>query len=136
VAPTILEACGVDVPGDWDAESLWPTLLEGAPPGDGVIYAELARDHIQTLAEFIVMRRDRNWKIVWYAGEKDGELYDLRADPEERENLWFDPRHAERKERWIDEMKDRMVLGMLKGRQVVLPTPQQPMPTTAGQSRK
>lgn len=136
VAPTILEACGIEVPGDWDAQSLWPTLTDGTPPGDGIVYAELARDHIQTGAEFIVMRRDADWKIVWYAGEDDGELYDLRADPDERDNLWFDPRHAERRDRWIDEIKDRAVLGMLKGRQVELPKPQQPMPTKAEQSRK
>lgn len=129
VAPTILEACGLQIPPDWDAQSLWPTLLNGEVPGDGVVYAELAKDHIQTGAEFIVMRRERDWKIVWYAGEPDGELYDLRNDPDERSNLWFDPRHAERRDRWINEIRDRAVLGMLKGRQVVLPKAQQPMKT-------
>lgn len=130
VAPTILEACGVDVPDDWDAQSLWPTLIDGTPPGDGVVFAELARDHIQTGAAFIVMRRDKDWKIVWYADEEDGELYDLRNDPDERDNLWFDPRHLQRRDQWIDEIKNRVVMGMLQSRKGLVQKPQQPMQKT------
>ena len=54
-------------------------------------FAELARDHIQTGSEFILMRRDRRWKIVLYLDDPaSGELYDLQADPAEVRNLWPD----------------------------------------------
>jgi arylsulfatase A-like enzyme len=89
VAPTILEAAGLRVPPDFEAKTLWGAL-SGSPdyqPREAV-YAELARDHIQTGSEFILMRRDRRWKIVLYLDDAAGELYDLQVDPGENNNLW------------------------------------------------
>jgi hypothetical protein len=42
---------------------------------------KLARDHIQTEAELIIMRRDSNKKVVWYLNSEEGEFYDLKNDP-------------------------------------------------------
>ena len=91
IAPTILDAAGAEVPGDFEARSLWGAVTEGGDyqPRDAV-YAELARDHIQTGSEFILMRRDRRWKVVVYLDDTSGELYDLQADPDEVRNLWND----------------------------------------------
>jgi arylsulfatase len=77
------------VPQDFEARTLWGALSgrSGFEPRDAV-YAELARDHIQTGSEFILMRRDRRWKIVLYLDDAAGELYDLQADPRECSNLW------------------------------------------------
>ena len=84
VAPAILELAGLEVPGNWEAKSMLP-LATGGGEGDfrDAVYAELARDHIQPHAEYLIMRRDRDWKIVVYPGEGAGELYDLQADPGE-----------------------------------------------------
>jgi arylsulfatase len=89
IAPTVLEAAGLAVPADFEARSLWGALSgrAGHQPRDAV-YAELARDHIQTGSEFILMRRDRRWKIVLYLDDAAGELYDLQSDPGETHNLW------------------------------------------------
>ena len=89
VAPTVLEAAGAEPPADFEARSLWGSLSGRADhqPRDAV-YAELARDHIQTGSEFILMRRDRRWKIVLYLDDAAGELYDLESDPGETHNLW------------------------------------------------
>jgi arylsulfatase A-like enzyme len=89
IAPTVLEVAGLPVPGDFEARTLWGALQGKAEhqPRDAV-YAELARDHIQTGSEFILMRRDRRWKTVIYLDSTDGELYDLEADPQEVHNLW------------------------------------------------
>lgn len=89
IAPTILETAGVPVPADFEAKSLWGALSDRPDhqPRESV-YAELAGDHIQTGSEFILMRRDRKWKIVLYLDDRYGELYDLEADPGEVSNLW------------------------------------------------
>ena len=130
IAPTILQVAGMEIPDDWDAESLWPCLTgETDAPGDGVVYSELARDHIQTGAEFIVMRRDQKWKIVWYLNEEDGELYDLETDPTEIQNLWFNDERRVLRDGLVSKLRDRAVSGMVKSRQAKTPKPQQPMPT-------
>ena len=77
------------MPADFDAKTLWGALSGSTDyQAREVVYAELARDHIQTGSEFILMRRDKRWKIVLYLDDTEGELYDLQADPAERDNLW------------------------------------------------
>ena len=89
IAPTILETADLKIPEEFEAKSLWGSLkrLPDYVPRD-VVYAELARDHIQTGSEFILMRRDTRWKIVLYLDDTYGELYDLSSDPGEVNNLW------------------------------------------------
>jgi arylsulfatase len=89
IAPTILEAAGAAVPADFEARSLTGALERGADyMPRNTVYAEVARDHIQTGSDFVIMRRCRDWKLVVYLDDEAGELYDLRRDPGETENLW------------------------------------------------
>jgi arylsulfatase A-like enzyme len=108
VAPTVLEAAGAEPPADFEARSLWGSLSGRADhqPREAV-YAELARDHIQTGSEFILMRRDRRWKIVLYLDDPaSGELYDLQHDPGEIRNLWHDEA--------LRAMRDDLTTGCLR----------------------
>jgi arylsulfatase A-like enzyme len=43
------------------------------------------------------MARTRDWKLVHYPGQRYGELYDLRNDPNEYDNLYASPEAAQRK---------------------------------------
>lgn len=112
VAPTILESAGLPVPSDFEARSLWGAISGKTPyePRDAV-YSELARDHIQTGSEFIVMRRDHKWKVVLYLDDTAGELYNLETDPGEVNNLWDD--EASRAIRY--ELSERCMKWLLKG---------------------
>ena len=127
IAPTILEAAGVSIPSNWEARSLLPGLSGPPASGRDVVYAELARDHIQTGAEFIVMRRDRDWKLVYYMGEPDGELYDLRADPGESQNLWEDAGQRSRRDALIKDVLEWSMRESLRSRMAPTIKPQQPM---------
>ncbi|MBK6650266.1 MAG: hypothetical protein IPG42_11575 [Betaproteobacteria bacterium] len=91
------------------------------------VYAELARDHIQTGAEYMVMKRDARWKIVYYLGESHGELYDMLNDPGELCNLWSSPELASMKETMIKDLLVWSLRSTLAGRQQETPKPQQPM---------
>ena len=127
IAPTILEAAGVAVPRNFEARSLWPVLEKKARGIRDEVWSELARDHIQTGAEYIVMRRDERWKVVCYLGDTHGELYDLQSDPEELRNLWDAPEHRERRESMVRHVLEWSVRSMIASRQPPAAKPQQPM---------
>jgi len=130
IAPTILQAAELPVPPDFEARSLWGALKhdEALAPRDAV-YAEVARDHVQTGAEFIVMRRCRDWKLVVYFDDDDGELYDLQADPGESNNLWHRLDIRERRDRMIAETLKWTISGSLKANLRAGRAPQKAMAT-------
>ena len=99
IAPTVLEAAGVTPPKSFESKSLWPILKVKCRHLRSEVWSELARDHIQTGAEYMVMRRDMKWKLVYYLSEHHGELYDMEDDPGELQNLWTLPEHADAEER-------------------------------------
>lgn len=127
VAPTVLEAAGVPVPGNWESRTLMPLCTGKSDAIRDVVYSELARDHIQTGAEYIVMRRDREWKLVYYLGEPDGELFDLAGDPGETTNLWQSAAHREQRDRLAHEVLEWSMRSTLRSRMQATRKPQQPM---------
>jgi len=127
VAPTVLDAAGVTQQVGFEARSLWPLLLNKAPHIRTEVYSELARDHIQTGSEYIVMRRDEEWKLVYYHGEPDGELYHLSSDPGETRNLWNHPDYRDHRDHLIKATTDWSMRGLLQGRLQKTQRPQQPM---------
>ena len=128
IAPTVLEAAGRDVPAEFEARSLWGALSNRADhrPRDAV-YAELARDHIQTGSEFILMRRDRKWKLVMYLDDTYGELYDLEADPGETRNLWEKPELRAHRDELVSGCQQWLAKGMLSVSRRPGRIPQAPM---------
>ncbi len=92
LAPTILDLAGFVPPGmpAMDGVSLAPVLRGSAPDQGGDAYAAMIEDRsVSTASRALV---SGNYKII----QKDGapyELYDLRADPHERRNLF--PRQPE-----------------------------------------
>ncbi|VTU40759.1 Arylsulfatase [Variovorax sp. PBS-H4] len=127
IAPTVLEAAGVEPPKSFEAKSLWPILKGEANAIRKEVWSELARDHIQTGAEYIVMRRDERWKFVYYLGEEHGELYDLEVDPGELRNLWTSSEHAHLKNMLVHEVLVWQLRAAIASRQQPTPKPQQAM---------
>lgn len=97
LAPTLLDVAGLDVPHFMQGESLSPILTGRADPhwhkdsvvcdfNDSVGYSPCPTPTQAT------MTFDGHTKMVLYHREGDlGELFDLKNDPGEFDNLWNDP---------------------------------------------
>jgi arylsulfatase A-like enzyme len=126
VAPTLLEKTEVSIPDAWEAKSLWP-VINGESKGRDVVYSELARDHIQLTSEYIIMRRDREYKLVWYTDDSYGELFDVHNDPYEQHNLWNRPEYKEKRDNLLHALKEWLVVSMLRANMKPSEKAQQPM---------
>ncbi len=86
-APTFLAACGLDVPEDMTGLNQFP-VWGGAEAGarKSVI---IENRHQPTTLHMKTCIGER-YKITRYFGREYGEIFDLRADPGELQNLWAD----------------------------------------------
>lgn len=109
LAPTLLDAAGLDHHPGMQGRSLWPLLAGDAETHREDVYSEhysVRRDARRPAN--VTMVRTRQHKLTAVHGEDMGELYDLDADPTETRNLWFDPSHIETKLRMLKRLTDRM----------------------------
>ncbi|MDP6047717.1 MAG: sulfatase-like hydrolase/transferase [Phycisphaerae bacterium] len=93
IAPTLLQAAGLPIPKDMHGKSLLP-ILEGQcdsrehrPFVRSIYYRVLAG-----APSYASMIRTREYKLVQYHGHGLGELFDMKTDPHEFDNLWDDPK--------------------------------------------
>ena len=110
IGPTILDLAGVATPDSFEAVSLLP-MLAGDPDAHGrrYVFAEHARDDYLPTIEFMTMVRDERWKLVHFAGEDVGQLFDLESDPYELDDLWGDPGHEDEKQRLLAALREWLI---------------------------
>ena len=110
LGPTILELAGVEVPAAFEARSMLPALDGETGNGRDYVFAEHAREDSQGLeTDFMTMVRGKDWKLVHFVGEDYGQLFDMRADPDEVNNLWDDPDQQERKQEMLNVLRDWLI---------------------------
>ena len=91
IGPTFMDLAGIEKPEPMSAHTLMPML---DPDGDDsecardVVYAEQAKDGNFTTSRFMTMVRTQDWKLVHFLDEPWGQLFDLKNDPHENNNLW------------------------------------------------
>ncbi|WP_433169270.1 sulfatase-like hydrolase/transferase [Kribbella sp. CA-247076] len=118
LAPTILAAAGVDGLERSQGRSLLP-LLTG-PSDDWVRRDWVLSEYRNSGSPYdppvhTTMLRHGRHKVVVHHGDtassraRDGELYDLDADPDELVNLWHDPACAELRIRLQERLLDVLV---------------------------
>jgi len=104
IGPTILELAGLEPPSKMEAESIVDALEEKPWNGRQQVYCESARDVNFTTNDFQTMVRTRDWKLVHFLDAEDGQLFDLRSDPNEVHNLWNDPASQGKRRELLDAL--------------------------------
>ncbi len=101
--PTLMDLTGLDVPKDIPGRSLMPLITGKAKKWNKAVFCEI--DHSGSMYEELrnrsgrrVMVRTKEWKLIYFmderAEDKDGALYNLKKDPDEKINLYNLKEHA------------------------------------------
>jgi hypothetical protein len=96
------------------------------PPAQRPVQAH--GNELQRISRIVVQRRCCDWKLVVYLDDEEGELYDLRSDPGESNNLWRQPEIRDRRDRMVAETLRWSLRGFLNANRRPARAPQKPMP--------
>ena len=112
VAPTLLDACGIDIPEDMKGHSILPLIRREGDDWPEYVYSEMCCDD-----ELFLSLRTKRWKycvkcsiLFSESGAeskkyKEHMLYDLKADPWELNNIAGSREHR----RVCDELKSKLL---------------------------
>jgi hypothetical protein len=105
-APTFLDYAGVNVPEDIQGASLRKVLASESPENwrDAIYYRYYEYPAVHGVKRHYGIRTDRYKLIHFYFDVDEWELYDLKEDLQEVNNLYNDPGYAE----LIEDLKDRL----------------------------
>ena len=110
IGPTLMEFAGASAePADADLPGESLALRFADPGADRAVFSEY---HDWSSITGMFMLRTRDWKIVRYPGYDD-QLFDMRADPQEKYDLAADPAHVAT----LNDMRTRLA-GILDIEQV------------------
>ncbi|MGC9450083.1 MAG: sulfatase-like hydrolase/transferase [Oceanipulchritudo sp.] len=87
ILPTIAELAGVEVPGPVDGHSLAPAAKGASLPQRDSVYGLCGKNH------FVVAD---NYKYIWHAATGEEQVFDLKADPMEKQDLSSDEQILDR----------------------------------------
>jgi arylsulfatase len=108
VAPTLYELAGVEAPVGTQGESLVPVLRGDQPRVRDWALVEFHSGYRPHLKLKALVTPEH--KLVHYAGEPYGELYDRRLDPGEYVNRYEDPDYRRARRRLERQLLDALVL--------------------------
>jgi arylsulfatase A-like enzyme len=96
IAPTLLDIAGVPTPSHMQGKSILP-LASKADPGfrNEWYYEYYEWPNPESVAPHRGIRTEQYKLIQYVMDPTEGELYDLKADPGERNNLHNKPEHAQ-----------------------------------------
>ncbi len=106
-APTFLEIAGVTVPPSMQGRSLLP-LLQGSTPPDwrqSVYYHYFGYPDAHMVPRHCGVRT-QDYKLINFYQFDEWEFYDLKADPDEKQNEYGNPGYTEHIERLKGEMRE------------------------------
>lgn len=88
IAPTMLDAAGITKPKDEQGESMFPLLKGEKVKGRDAIYYHYYENGEHSVSPHFGIRTDRYKLVRFYKRVNSWELYDLKNDPNEMNNLY------------------------------------------------
>lgn len=109
IMPTFLEAGGAPIPDSVEGRSILPLLRGGAEGWREFYHGEHSPCyHVENANQFLT---DSRWKYIWNTTTGAEQLFDLRNDPMECDDLAGDPAHRETLGGWrtrlVEHLADR-----------------------------
>lgn len=106
-APTFLDYAGVDIPDDMQGKS-FRTLMtnKNTEWRDAIYYTYYEYPSIHMVKRHYGIRTERYKLIHFYYDIDEWELYDLKKDPNEMQNVYNDPEYAEVRNRMHQKLKE------------------------------
>ncbi|MBS1668321.1 MAG: sulfatase [Bacteroidetes bacterium] len=120
IAPTLLDAAGVQIPKDMQGKSFLPLLKKNMPIHDALYYHYYENGTHSVSPHFGV--RTKQYKLIcFYEKVNSWEFYDLKTDPHEMHNVYgkkeYEPKIAllrKRLKELIDQYGDKEALTILQ----------------------
>ncbi len=110
VAPTLMEAVGLEVYNGMQGKSFYQELLTGEHAPSREVYCEYYNSLVDGNGKnYGTMLRVDNYKLIVHHGCELGELYDLDKDPNETINMWNDSSVEIKKLELMKKLCDKMV---------------------------
>lgn len=112
LAPTLVEACGVPKVLGMQGQSLMPLLTTDETKHRDSVFTEYYNANFQYPTDFPPMLtsvRTTDWKLNYCDHGKFAELYDLKNDPGEFNNVWNDPHARDTRDQMMQALLTRMI---------------------------
>lgn len=109
IAETLLDAAGLKVPIEMQGRSFLP-ILKNSKPADWrkyVYYHYYASEGAHNVAKHIGIRSKR-YKLIYFYENDEWELYDMKKDSLEINNVYGDPSYKKVQDTLINELKKQM----------------------------
>jgi arylsulfatase A-like enzyme len=108
IPETLLEAAHVKIPADMQGKRMLP-LLDGKDTTlrKYVYYHYFEDGGEHNVAKHVGVRSDR-YKLIYFYGNNEWELYDLKNDPSELHNIYNDSSHKKIQNVLKDELQKQM----------------------------
>ncbi|WP_156305701.1 sulfatase family protein [Sphingobacterium endophyticum] len=107
IAPTMLELAGVAVPSDMQGES-FEKIIEGKEGARKQLYYHYYEDGIHNVSPHFGVS-DGQYKLIRFYNKVDSwELYDLKKDSKEMNNLYNNAKYAEKQAEMMRKLKEEI----------------------------
>ncbi|SFH00580.1 sulfatase family protein [Pedobacter insulae] len=108
IAPTVLDAAGVDIPKDIQGESFLPLVTGQKAQGRSAIYYHYYENSEHSVSPHFGVKNKRYKLIRFYTRVNSWELYDLQKDPHEVDNVFGKKGYEKVTASLMNELKNQM----------------------------